>query len=127
VRCIDAGHSYELQVLDSDSKKTQKLVFVKREGANYPGNVGYYEGTTSQEVHRALIHRARYVQNQIPCWQTKLSIYLGGLIVWLYEHRAAKRHRRKPPSFYAAIFGSTCNTCGHVNCNGWCLLHRGAK
>jgi hypothetical protein len=40
MRVFDPGHKY--------------LKFVKREGDNYPRNRGHYEGTTSQEVLRAL-------------------------------------------------------------------------
>ena len=116
MRVLDAGHCYELASLDGDL--VQQLQFVKREGGGYPGNVGRYPGTTSQEVLRALIHRAAYVNNQIPCWQTRLSLYLMGAVIWLYEHRAAKRHKREVPGLYEAVYGVTCENCGHVGCEG---------
>jgi hypothetical protein len=115
VEVLDRGHRYLLASLDGHTGP-RLLQFVKREGAKYPGNVGHYEGTTSQEVLRALIDRAGYVNQQMPCWQTRLSIYLMGLVIWLYEHRAARRHHRKPPSFHDATFGATCKDCGHVGC-----------
>lgn len=117
---LDPGHEYRLDVLDHQLQpywpvKEWPLRFVKREGPKYPGNVGHYEGTTSQEVLRALIDRAGYVHRQIPCWETKLSIYLMGLVVWLYERRAARRHRRQAPGLNAAVYGKTCPRCGHVH------------
>ena len=114
MRVIDEGHLYELAALDGGMDVP--LRFVKREGAGYPGNVGHYSGTTSQEVLRALINRACYVNGQISCWQTRLSIYLMGFVVWLYEHRAAKRHKRPIPGLYDAVYGETCEFCGHVTC-----------
>jgi hypothetical protein len=49
-------------------------------------------GTTSQEVLRALL----------------------AAVVWLYEHRAAKKHGRQAPSFHDAVYGTLCAECGHV-------------
>lgn len=117
MKVVDPGHAYELNYLDSEYPVDGcYLVFVKREGPKFPGNVGHHSGTTSQEVLRALIDRAFYVNNQQPYWQTRLSIWLMGFIVWMYEHRAAKRHSRKVPRFYEATFGETCAACGHVGC-----------
>jgi hypothetical protein len=116
MKVLDNGHRYELMSLDGDSA-IQRLQFVKREGKKYPGNVGHYPGTTSQEVFRVLHDRAIYVNGQIPCWQTRVSIWLTGAIIWLYEHRAAKRHKRKAPSLFDAVYGETCRACGHVGCN----------
>jgi hypothetical protein len=114
MKILEAGHVYELNVLDDWG--VECLRFVKREGANYPGNIGHHAGTTSQEVLRALINRAEYVNAQIPCWQTRLGILLMGVTIWLFEHRAAKRHNRKVPGLYESIYGETCKTCGHVGC-----------
>lgn len=125
MKVLDPGHKYELSSLDGDAPQT--LTFVKREGEGYPGNVGHYPGTTSQEVLRCLIDRAFYVNNQISCWQTWLGARFAGVIVWLFEHRAAKRHKRKAPGFYAATFGATCNKCGHVGCEGPCHDVRGER
>ena len=116
---LDPGHRFELAALDGDSA-IQVLQFVKREGRGYPGNVGHDPGTTSQEVVRMLISRAIYVNGQIPCWQTRLSIWLYAFIIWLYEHRAAKRHKRTVPWLHEAVYGDTCKICGHVGCEGQC-------
>jgi hypothetical protein len=119
MKVLDEGHRFELASLDGDSA-IQVLQFVKREGPGYPGNVGHYPGTTSQEVDRALLSRAVYVNGQIPCWQTRVSIWLRAAIIWLYEHRAARRHGRKAPGLYAAVYGETCKKCGHAGCKGLC-------
>lgn len=74
---LDPGHRYHLHTLDDNAPQAYwPLQFVKREGAKFPGNLGHYPGTTTQEVLRACIDRAGYVNRQIPCWQTKLSIFL---------------------------------------------------
>jgi len=119
MKVLDEGHRFELASLDGDSA-IQVLQFVKREGKGYPGNVGHYPGTTSQEVLRALIYRAIYVNGQIPCWQTRLSIWLMAFVIKLYEYRAAKRHKREAPGLHDAVFGETCRKCGHVGCTGEC-------
>ncbi len=118
MRILNAGHRYSLKHLDGSGEEI--VQFVKREGEGYPRNVGHCEGTTTQEVMRMTIDRAAYVNAQIPCWQTKVSIWLMSGIVWLYEHRAAKRHGRKAPGLYEAVFGETCAECGHVGCEGRC-------
>jgi hypothetical protein len=116
---LDAGHRYTLRHLDGEGEEI--LQFVKREGEGYPGNIGTCEGTTSEEVLRALIHRAAYVNGQIPCWQTKASLYLMGLVIWLYEHRAAKRHKRAINfGLFDVVWGEICKKCGHVGCEGKC-------
>lgn len=113
MKVMDPGHCYKLLGLDGIA--LHMLTFVKRKGPNFPGNLDAHGGTTSQEVLRALIDRAIYVNAQIPCWQTKLSIRLMMRVVWLYEHRAAKRHGRKPPTVVEAVYGALCPKCGHVS------------
>jgi hypothetical protein len=122
MKVIDPGHEYAVDNLDDevDPTSSQSIRFVKRQGVRYPFNVGRHPGTTSQEVLRALRARAIYVYNQIPCWETRVSISMLGWIVWLYEHRAAKRHRRKAPNVKEAISGLRCKKCAHVGCQGEC-------
>lgn len=117
---VDEGHDYRLRCLDGHSALAVRLVFVKREGAGYPGNVGRYPGTTSQEVLRALIARAQYVNWQIPAWQTRVGIALMRAVIWLFEHRAARRHgRRFGLSMIRRIEQRpTCMRCGHIGCEG---------
>ena len=113
---LDKGHIYELNILDADAHFTpHTLQFVKRKGPKYPGNTDAYPGTNCQEVTRALIARAEYINQQTPCWQTRLSIYLLATVNWLYEHRAARRHGRRVPGFWQATYDSTCGYCGHVS------------
>lgn len=114
----DRGHTFYLEHLDGGQRNLSRLRFVKRMGPRYPGNTSAYEGTTSQEVLRALIARARYVYRQRPCWETRLSVWLYRTAIWLYEHRAARVHKRKLslrtlPSIETL---RTCGTCGHVQC-----------
>ncbi len=112
---LDPGHDFVLSNLDGQSQS--RLTFVKREGERFPGNFGHHPGTTSQEVVRALINRAQYVQRQIPCWQTRLSVHLMRAVIWLYEHRAARTHGRR---WFRRLRGvellPTCIACGHIDC-----------
>lgn len=119
MKVIDAGHDYELNVLDGPS--TQSLRFVKRVGPKFPGNTTAYSGTTMQEVLRAVIDRARYVNNQIPCAETSKVIVLCTEAVYQLELRAAVRHGR-PTDFSVtdAVNESFCSECGHIRCVGDC-------
>jgi len=118
---IDPGHSYQLYNLDKLKENyVAFLHFVKRTGPGYPGNLDSQPGTTSQEVLRCLIDRAKYVNHQQPCWQTSLSVKLLRFVIWLYEHRAAKRHGRVPPSYREIESAEFCLDCGHVGCQGGC-------
>jgi hypothetical protein len=97
MKVIDPGHTYALRVLDEFSASgevVQPLVFVKREGPGYPGNVGHHSGTTTQEVLRALIDRAKYVNGQIPDERNDDVIALLRDAIEKLEHRAADRHDR---------------------------------
>lgn len=121
MRVLDPGHRYALGTLDGEVYVG--LQFVNRVGPGFPGNIRAHPGTTTQEVLRALIDRARYVNAQIPCWQTGVSVVLMRLIIWLYEHRAAKRHGRKP--FPLTNLGyieqwAVCLKCGHIGCKEEC-------
>jgi hypothetical protein len=116
---IDSGHEYVLDSIDGEAP--QRLVFVKRQGDKYPGNVGCHAGTTSQEVLRALIERATYVNRQMPCPETSEATALLIRVVWLFESRAARLHGRAAPSVEAAVLGcDRCRACGHVGCGGDC-------
>lgn len=119
MRVLDAGHRYALRHLDGDGEEI--LQFVKREGEGYPGNVGTCEGTTMQEVLRALIDRSKYVNSQIPCEETEQAIeHLRNAIGW-FECRAARRHGRvweRPEGLIEEA--PTCGKCGHIGCEGKC-------
>lgn len=91
MKILDPGHMYELSSLDDQNDK-QLLRFVKREGSNYPGNVGHYPGTTTQEVLRALIDRTKYVDNQVSHNANEECITYFRLSLMALEERAAERH-----------------------------------
>lgn len=123
MRVIDKGHFYALRMLDTQfDDKCEYLTFVKREGPGYPGNVGHYPGTTTQEVLRALIDRGRYVNKQIPCPETEAAIHLMETALVLLEMRAARRHGRTLKADYmdGIVYGEVCKECGHVGCIGAC-------
>lgn len=114
---LDAGHTYTVKVLDGLPGQTDVIQFVKREGDKYPGNKGHHCGTTMQEVLRACICRAMYVNNQIPCKETENAINAMMEAVWLFEIRAARVHNRQfVGGADQAVFGLACDTCGHVQC-----------
>src|SRR4051794_17532351 len=116
---IDKGHSYELNDLDAQSYHTKPLlIFVKREGEGYPGNVGHHPGTTMQECLRACIDRAKYVNNQIFSDLTEMGIKHMRLAILDFETRAALRHNRKLVNVREDIENEpTCIACGHIQCN----------
>lgn len=120
MRVLDPGHDYVLESLDGDAP--QRLTFVKREGAGFPGNVGSHPGTTMQEVLRALIERAEYVNAQIPCAETEAAAEMWKASLVLLEARAARRHGRVPADFETldeAWMARGCERCGHVGCDGF--------
>lgn len=92
----------------------QRLGFVKREGEKFPGNVGSYPGTTTQEVLRALIARAKYVDAQIPHAHNKRVVGLLRRALFLLEDRAAERGGWRYVEDPAAIENTPlCPKCGH--------------
>ena len=118
MKVIDPGHDYLLLQLDGIDDY-QWLTFVKRVGPKFPGNTTAYAGTTMQEVLRAVIDRAKYVNNQIPCAETAKVIALCTDAIYQLELRAAARQDR-PFDFDAeeAVHGETCKRCGHIHCAG---------
>ena len=138
MKVIDPGHIYELTELDGNSPRIQfdipgysdwplnRLVFVKREGERYPGNVGHHPGTTMQEVIRALIDRLKYVDGQ--AWHSTneaTTHHLRQALLSL-EFRAADQHGRLQD--FLDRFSeddcpellSTCRKCLHIGCDGSC-------
>lgn len=122
MRIIDPGHQYALRHLDGDGEEI--LTCVKREGAKYPGNIGHYPGTTTQEGMRAYIDRTKYVDNQEPCAENKQILVFLREVIFVLERRAARRHNR----FFELTIEErnniesvpTCNKCGHIKCQGEC-------
>lgn len=115
MRVLDLGHTYELDTLDGGG--TELLLFVKRNNPpeKFPGNKSAYPGTTIQEVMRAVIDRLKYVNNQVPCEETALSVEKARSIIWLLEKRAAQRHNRPFNILSGRIENQpTCPVCGHI-------------
>ena len=90
MRCLDDGHTFELDNLDGSDISKQTLVFVKRfRGAeNHPG-------TWNQEVLRALIHRVIMLDQEMP-WagNDEILFHLRRALV-LHENRALLRKLEK--------------------------------
>lgn len=116
MKVIDPGHTYALNVLDGPSPLI--LTFVKRIGDKYPGNKNAYPGTQSQEVIRALIDRAKYVNEQEPHEANKQVISCLQQCLFELENRAAQRHGRilRAKSEGIELIPS-CLKCGHIECS----------
>lgn len=122
MKVIDPGHWYRLDTLDGEFKV--ELRFVKRIGDKFPGNEAPgYAGTTTQEVIRALLDRARYVSLQQVDYRNELVINHLREALRILEIRAADRRgdiaavndisrARRPDEL------PTCDTCGHCMCSG---------
>lgn len=122
MKVLDDGHVFELRSLDkARGEADQLLVFVKREGPGYPGNVGSHGGTTTQEVLRALIERTGYVDNQIRSVHNDFVTAHLRAALWHLEARAAARHGREFDCLLEGIeVLSTCDKCNHIGCYGRC-------
>jgi hypothetical protein len=131
---LDPGHVYELDWLDGqpgvcedgdafNQMHENRLIFVKREGPGYPGNVGHHPGTNMQEVLRALIDRVRYLDQQVLHPNNTLILAHLQLAIFYLEERAAERHHREPtfdvdtPEIENL---PVCAKCRHIGCNGQC-------
>lgn len=118
MRVLDPGHKYGLSVLDGTREEV--LTFVKREGANYPGNVGTYSGTTIQEVLRALIDRVKYVAAQQACTENGMTLDALRTALWSLERRAARVHGLELSLTIYDIndieLVTVCPRCGHITC-----------
>jgi hypothetical protein len=117
MKILDPGHRYQLDLIDETG--SQELVFVKREGKRYPGNIGAYSGVLTQEVLRACIDRAIYLNNQIPCAETEIIIASLRTALFAFEARAA---RCRGSSFSLVSLteidnAQTCEICGHNQCD----------
>lgn len=118
MKIIDEGHAFILNQYDGETYRPY-IIFMKRFGANYPFNTGSHPGTNCQEVLRALISRINYLQKQIWCYQNWILIKLLRICIWLFEYRAARRHKRRIPFYIKNIeLLWTCPTCGHIYCEG---------
>jgi hypothetical protein len=111
---------YQLKVIDGTPTEEQLLVFVKREGPKFPGNVGSHPGTNIQEVLRAVLERLSYLDKQEHDDRNTLVAGYIGYAIYYLEERAANRHGRTPPNKLEAVIGEVCLKCGHVGCQETC-------
>lgn len=115
---LDPGHDYLLDSLDGGAPL--RLTFVKRDDPPemYPGNKGHYPGTQFQEVLRAMIHRALYVNGQSRCAETTAFLEHLRQSMLLLESRV--RRTRGQPGLdieYTRIESyEPCQSCGHIEC-----------
>lgn len=128
MQVLDPGHRYQLATLDRDPSRDHEpeLRFVKRVGEKYPGNEAPgYEGTTTQEVIRALIDRTKYVNAQIYDWRNYTVIVKLREALGFLEHRAAECRGELQQYAEATTKIShelgiealpTCAICGHIAC-----------
>lgn len=124
MRVIDPGHKYLVDCYDHtpEGHMGQAVTFMKREGAEYPGNVGAYPGTNCQELLRVLIDRVKYLNNQQPCLSNKYILSDLREALRAFEDRAAIRHdiwnevgiRISTADSIETL--PTCTTCGHIYC-----------
>jgi hypothetical protein len=119
MKVLDPGHEYTVDNIDGGEGSCSYLRFVKREGDQYPGNVGHYPGTNIQEVCRVLIDRIKYLDGQIPCVENLRALDSLRHVIYLMERRAAFRHHRSLSEegvFWNIETKPTCKVCGHIEC-----------
>jgi hypothetical protein len=88
MKILDAGHSYELDVLDGNLNQTIKFVKRGRGVHNHPG-------TINQDVLRVLIDRVKFLNNEIPWDGNDKIIYHLRMALALQEARAMFRRIEK--------------------------------
>jgi hypothetical protein len=117
MQVVDPGHEYILHALDGG--EPQRLLFVKREGHNYPGNVGVHPGLLTQEVVRVLLDRCKYMNAQGSCAETDIIISSLETVLMMFEVRAARCRGTSIDLPHSADLADdpTCPTCGHIQCD----------
>lgn len=117
MKIIEPGHHYELANIDGWVKN--EIIYVKREGGGYPGNVGAHPGTNLQEGWRAEIDRLKYLNKQIPCLENITATMALRFAIMALESRAAERHNRPTPKFTDEVeLMPVCPHCLHIGCPG---------
>ena len=116
MKVIDPGHTYLIEGIGNAEPQIMK--FPKREGPNYPGNVGTQEGALTQEWLQACLHRCLYMNAQGSCAETDIIISSLRTAIMAFEVRAA---RCRGASIDLARLSDidtapTCSICGHINC-----------
>lgn len=88
MKVVDPGHDYLLDGVGGAPE--QRIVFVKNEGAKYPGNVGFHGGVLTQELLRVCIDRTKYLNGQGSCIETEHALSAMQQALAWYEVRAAR-------------------------------------
>jgi len=88
MREVYAGHRYELDHLDGESKTI--LQFIQRAPLHTP-----IEGPTNQEVLRAIIARVKHLDSEAPWPGNARILFHLRMAVALHEARAIERHIEK--------------------------------
>ena len=119
MKVIDPGHRYLAEPIPRGSEPPVEVHFPKRQGPNYPGNVGEHPGPLTQEYLRIEIDRAKYMNRQGPCFETDTII--AGLRTALagFEIRAARCRGTHItlPTLEGIENIPTCDVCGHIQCD----------
>lgn len=117
MKIIDPGHEYLIEALDGGEPQTIK--FVKREGANYPGNIGMHGGPITQEFLRAILDRCIYMNNQSACAETEIIIASLRTALMMFEVRAARCRGTAIDLAHIHYIddAAACPKCGHIQCD----------
>ena len=117
MKIIDPGHEYLLEGVGETT--AQRVVFVKNEGAKYPGNAGFHGGIITQELLRVCIDRTKYLNNQGSCMETELALSAMRQALAWYEVRAARCRGTHIEGEHADVLDAApvCGTCGHNQCH----------
>lgn len=136
MRVLDPGHLYRPDCYPSKEEQEVRqfhnaIQFRKRIGEGYPGNTGEpTDGTSTQELFRIAIDRAKYVHCQSPHRANTTVIALARTAIYELEYRAAERrgpeYLEQWPRDYCSAVGPVlgkfiedlhaCTTCGHILC-----------
>jgi len=117
MKIVDPGHEYILHGVGS--APAQRIVFVKNEGAKYPGNVGFHGGVLTQELLRVCIDRTKYLNDQGSCMETEFALAAMRQALAWYEVRAARCRGTYIEGDHADALdkAATCAVCGHNQCH----------
>jgi hypothetical protein len=105
-----------MEQLDTESlvKRPNLLVFVKRVGEKYPGNVNAYPGTTLQEVFRCCIDRLKFLDAQVTCEENELVILHLKMAIYYLEKRAYRMHGIEQDFDMRNVDEQPVNSRGHI-------------
>jgi rubredoxin len=117
MKVVDPGHVYDIESLNGGP--SQRIHFVKREGSNYPGNIGTQDGPITQEFLRAILHRCEYMNNQGSCAETDIIIAALRTAIFAFEVRASRCRGTsiELPHLSDIDATPTCPICGHIQCD----------